>query len=385
MGSGCASGGPRAWPTSGTATAISSPTTIPARPSSASTEGSPDVEPLQAFDYDLDARLVAQEPAPRRDASRLLVLQRRGGLIEHRQFLDLPDLLAPGDLLVVNDTKVLPCRLRARKSSGGAVELLLLEPWAPAEGGERRCLVRGPGRLRAGLRLCLAGGLAATLTAPEGAGRWKVCFSDDERLMKLLPEIGEVPLPPYIRRPARDDLDPERYQTIFAEVDGAVAAPTAGLHFTHEAVAALRGRGVEVTAVTLHVGPGTFQPVTGPGHRMAPEFCRVGGAAARQIRQAGDRGGRVVAVGTTVTRALEWAAATTGLVEPGEGWCDLFIRPGHRFRAIDALLTNFHLPRSTPLLLVSALAGRDAVLRAYREAAARCYRVYSYGDAMLVL
>jgi S-adenosylmethionine:tRNA ribosyltransferase-isomerase len=364
------------------------------------------------FDYDLPAERIAQHPAPRGE-SRLLVLEAEGAA-RHRRVRDLPELLAAGDLLVVNDTRVIPARLFARRvPGGGRVELLLVE-----KAGEREWdALAKPGRkARPGTRLDLGGGLTAVTAErpaerpataaagregeegrggdPSGAGgtgggpgerdgRLRVVFS--EPVEPHLERLGHVPLPPYIKR-ADQAADRERYQTVYARSPGAIAAPTAGLHFDEELLAAVEARGTAIAPLTLHVGIGTFKPVTAAlvhEHRMEAERYEIPEAAAEAIARTRAAGGRVVAVGTTVVRALEAAARDDGTVPAGPGRTDLFITPGHRFRVVDALLTNFHLPRSTLLMLVCAFAGRERVLAAYREAIAEGYRFYSYGDAIL--
>lgn len=341
------------------------------------------------FDYDLPRELIAQRPLARRDESRLLVLRRESGAIEHHCFRDIAELLAPGDLLVLNDTRVIPARLIGRRPTGGRIEVLLIAP----EGDMWRALLRGLARIKVGEKLSLEGGaLACTLAARLPDGQVHVAFDlgrDD--VMAALERVGRAPLPPYIRRPPRDDpdaaADRERYQTVYAARPGAVAAPTAGLHFTPEVFAALDARGVRRTTLTLHVGLGTFRPVTAErteDHVMHAEWFELPEAAAQAVVEARAAGRRVVAVGTTSARVLEtlarqpkWGAAS--------GWTDLFITPGFEFRVTDALLTNFHLPRSTLLMLVAAFAGRERVLAAYEEAKRLRYRFYSYGDAMLIL
>ncbi|HVS03389.1 MAG TPA: tRNA preQ1(34) S-adenosylmethionine ribosyltransferase-isomerase QueA [Thermoanaerobaculia bacterium] len=332
------------------------------------------------FDYQLPDELIAQHPAPR-GASRLLVLRGDGG-VEHRQFAELPPLLAAGDLLVVNDTRVLPARLFGRRlPGGGAMELLLAEKGGPREW---QALLKPGRRAWPGTRIDLAPGLWCEVVAKHRDGRHRLRFS--EPIEPWLERLGHVPLPPYIKRPD-GPADRERYQTVFARQPGAIAAPTAGLHFSQASLEELDERGVRRAAVTLHVGLGTFKPVTAElvhEHRMDAEVYRVPAATAAAIAATRASGGRVVAVGTTVVRALESAAAADGTVVAGEGRSELFVYPGHRFRVVDALLTNFHLPRSTLLMLVCALAGRERVLAAYRQAVAAGYRFYSYGDAMLV-
>ena len=335
---------------------------------------------LDAFDYHLPAERIAQRAAAR-GASRLLVLA-ASGTGRHRRIDELPNLLDPGDLLVVNDSRVLPARLFAnRLPGGGRVELLLVERLGP----RRWTALARPGkRLRAGSRLEIAGEARLTVEAAAEGGLFRL--RGDGPLAPVIERHGHIPLPPYIQRPDEPD-DRDRYQTVYADTPGSIAAPTAGLHFDDRLLDALDRRGVELSKLTLHVGPGTFQPIRGDdiaGHRMAEERFEVSEAVARQVDETRRRGGRVVAVGTTVVRTLETVAAEAGRIEPGSGRTDLFIRPGHRFRVVDRLLTNFHLPRSTLLLLVCALGGRRRVLAAYREAVVDGYRFYSYGDAMLV-
>jgi S-adenosylmethionine:tRNA ribosyltransferase-isomerase len=339
------------------------------------------------FDYELPPDLIAQEPLPERDASRLLVLDRRTGGTSHHAFAELPELLAAGDLVVVNRSRVIPARLLGRRAKGGEAEILLVR-----DRGEGRweAMVR-PGRhLRPGQRVTIDEDLSVMVEseALDESGRRQVRLLSKRRDIEgALERCGHTPLPPYIRRPDRP-ADRERYQTVYAREVGSVAAPTAGLHFTAALLTRLRERGVERAEVVLHVGPGTFQPVKAArveDHRVAPEPYAVPPETAAAVRSTRARGGRVVAVGTTTARTLESAAGSDGTVAAGEGETGLVIVPGHRFRALDALLTNFHLPRSSLLLLVAAFAGREAVLRAYAEAVRLRYRFYSYGDAMLVL
>jgi S-adenosylmethionine:tRNA ribosyltransferase-isomerase len=340
------------------------------------------------FDYELPPERIAQEPAAERDGSKLFTLDRATGEIGHRGFVELPDLARPGDLFVFNDTRVLRARLEGRKETGGRVELLLLEP----EGDDRdtwRCLVRASKPVRAGTRIGLAGGAAVEVLGREDDA-WTVRIHAEGGTDAVLEREGRTPLPPYIKR-RRDDprerLDRERYQTVFARSPGAVAAPTAGLHFTPRVLAALAAREVRTTCLTLHTGEGTFLPVRAERveeNRMHAERFEISERAAESVRAARLRGGRVVAVGTTVVRALEANATEGGSVRAGSGRCDLFIRPGHRFRVTDALVTNFHLPRSTLLMLVSAFGGTERVLAAYREAVRTGYRFYSYGDVMWI-
>ncbi|HTN50836.1 MAG TPA: tRNA preQ1(34) S-adenosylmethionine ribosyltransferase-isomerase QueA [Anaeromyxobacter sp.] len=340
---------------------------------------------LADFDYHLPEAQVAQAPVTPRDASRLLVLPPEGPPA-HRRFADLPEVLRAGDLLVFNDTRVIPARLLGRKPSGGRVELLLCEPLEGGLGRRWRALGQASKPIRAGAVLEFDG-LSARVDAAEGEGFYAVTLDrEGAALEEALARAGRIPLPPYIRRePSAEDA--ERYQTIWARRPGSAAAPTAGLHFTAPLLAALEARGVQRTAVTLHVGPGTFLPVRGEAleeHRMHAERYAVPDEAAAAIAQARARGGRVVAVGTTTVRTLE-SAWSAGEVRSGEGRTEIFIRPGHAFRAVDALVTNFHLPRSTLLILVCAFGGTERVLSAYREAVTEGYRFFSYGDAMVVI
>jgi S-adenosylmethionine:tRNA ribosyltransferase-isomerase len=338
------------------------------------------------FAYDLPPDRIAQTPTEPRDASRLLVVRRDGVGWEDAAFRDLPAFLRSGDLLVVNDTRVIPARLWGRKASGGRTEVLLLT----REGPDRwEALVRGAKRSRAGTRIEVAAGLGIKVLEVRGEGRYLVQLEAPGDPQEAVEAWGEVPLPPYIRRDSPDPRDRLWYQTAFAHPEraGSAAAPTAGLHFTPEVLAELAARGVERRAVTLHVGLGTFLPVRTEGlaeHRMHREWFEVSEATAVAVNRTLEEGRRVVAVGTTVTRVLEHSGAG-GRVEPGSGWTDLFIRPGHRFRVVGGLLTNFHLPESTLLVLVCAFGGTEPVLAAYRHAVAAGYRFYSYGDAMLLL
>jgi S-adenosylmethionine:tRNA ribosyltransferase-isomerase len=339
---------------------------------------------IQDFDYELPQEAIAQEPLAERDSSRLLVLDRAGSGRAHHVFRELPDLLSPGDLLVVNRTRVFPARLLGRRPTGGEAEVLLIRRLASDlwEG-----LVRPGRRLRPGDRIELAPDVWACVESEAVAvdGRRRVRILGDAA--DTVPErLGHVPLPPYIRRPDRPD-DRDRYQTAFAREVGSVAAPTAGLHFTPALLRSLGERGVETAEVVLHVGPGTFRPVSVDrvaDHLVAPEPYVLPPGTADAVERARRRGGRVVAVGTTSTRVLETAGKSGGLVSPGEGETGLVIVPGFPFQVVDALITNFHLPRSSLLLLVSAFAGRERVLGAYAEALGAGYRFYSYGDAMLI-
>jgi S-adenosylmethionine:tRNA ribosyltransferase-isomerase len=333
------------------------------------------------LEYVLPPEAIAQAPPATREAARLLVIDRARETLDDRGVSDLPDLLRPGDCLVVNDSRVIPARVLAEDAAGRPVELLFLEAETPARW---RALVRPGRRCRVGARLSVgAVRLDVVGVAADGA---RVIARPDGTVEDLLASHGLPPLPPYIARhakPAAEDW--ERYQTVYARAPGSVAAPTAGLHFSEALLARVRARGVEVHAVTLHVGPATFRPVAAETHALPPERATLPPATAAAISAARAAGRRVVAVGTTVTRTLESAAAGDGRVAPFDGHATAYIRPGHRFGAVDALLTNFHLPRSSLLSLVAAFAGRDLILRAYRHALATGYRFYSYGDASLIL
>ncbi|MFO8079528.1 MAG: tRNA preQ1(34) S-adenosylmethionine ribosyltransferase-isomerase QueA [Armatimonadota bacterium] len=335
------------------------------------------------YDYELPPERIARYPAQRRDRSRLLVLDRSTGERGHREFHDLVELLEPGDFLALNDTRVIPARLFGEAPTGGRVELLLLEP---VEANLWRAIGRPGRRLRPGCEVSFGDGrlTARILEIEEEEGIRLVELEHEGELLELLDTIGEPPLPPYIDRDV-EALDRERYQTVYAREPGAVAAPTAGLHFTEDLLEELRESGVQIGCVTLHVGLGTFRPVRVErvqDHEMHSEYYCVPEEFARRANR---REGRLIAVGTTVTRTLESAADQTGEIHSGCGHTELFIYPGYNFRAIDALITNFHLPRSTLLMMVSAFLGsRERLMDAYREALERGYRFYSYGDAMLI-
>ena len=337
------------------------------------------------YEYDLPSELVATRPAARRDASRLLVLKPDGGL-EDRTFPALREYLAPGDALVLNDTRVFPARLTGHKPTGAPAEILLVRPLE--EAGCWEALVRPGGKLKPGRVVDIAPGFRVLIedSAP-GGGRVVRLESDGGVDPWLLVERhGRIPLPPYIDREA-DAADAERYQTVYAAHRGSVAAPTAGLHFTTELLGCIEAAGVRLVHVTLHVGIGTFRPVDAgrpADHELHAERWAVSAAAADALSEVRAAGGRVWAAGTTAVRTLETACSADGRFAAGEGWTDLFILPGYEFRAVDALLTNFHLPRSSLLMLVAAFAGRERVLAAYRHAVERRYRFYSYGDAMVV-
>jgi S-adenosylmethionine:tRNA ribosyltransferase-isomerase len=346
---------------------------------------------IEDYDYPLPPELVAQYPLRPRDASRLLVLRRAGGEIRHAHFRNLPQWLDDNDVLVINDTRVFPARLQGRKSSGGQVELLLHHlPEAEGNGaGPQAARARAThrGRLKVGQTLNFGVQLSAAVLALPQPGVADLRFTaPGDNAAEAVLAAGEVPLPPYIRRPVADS-DRDTYQTAFAAQVGAVACPTAGLHFTDTVFQDLAARGIEVVRLTLHVGPGTFMPVRHPDytrHRMLPEYFELSEAAAHRLNAARARGKRLVAVGSTSVRVLEACASPQGF-KARQGWCGLYIYPGYQFQVVDRVLTNFHLPRSTLLLLVSALAGRDLIFRAYQEAVKEKYRFYSYGDCMLIL
>ena len=340
------------------------------------------------FHYQLPDSLIAAYPTRDRQESRLLVIQRRSGEIIHSVFSELGDFLDAGDLLVLNDTKVFPARLRGVKDSGGKAEVLLLERF-PGARSLWIALIDAAKKPRVGSRIRFGADLVAEIIGDMGRGRFGVEFHHAGDFDEQLNALGEPPLPPYIRRSRETDLvDWDRYQTVYAAHSGAIAAPTAGFHFTQALFDKLEAKGIVRVLLTLHVGPGTFQPVRDAEieqHRMEGERYMLTAAAADKINRAKQAGHRVVAVGSTSTRALEWVALQNGKIEADEGIARLFIRPGDSFRVIDALITNFHLPDSTPLILVAAFAGIELVRSAYAEAIKMRYRFYSYGDAMLIL
>ena len=346
---------------------------------------------IEDYDYVLPPELVAQYPLGKRDGSRLLVLRRDGVEIRQAHFQDLPQWLDHNDVVVVNDTRVFPARLNGHKDSGGKVELLLHHlPEAEGNGvvaGAARVRATHRGHVRVGQTLNFGEHLRAEILALPQPGVAEVRLSSPggDALQAVL-EVGAVPLPPYIQRAAAE-ADRNTYQTIFAAQAGAVACPTAGLHFTDTVLQELGERGIEIVRLTLHVGPGTFMPVRVEDytrHRMLPEYFELSEGAAARLNAAKAQGRRLVAVGTTSVRVLEYCASPQGF-QAQQGWCDLYIYPGYRFQAVDRMLTNFHLPKSTLLLLVSAFAGREMILQAYAEAVKSGYRFYSYGDCMLIL
>jgi S-adenosylmethionine:tRNA ribosyltransferase-isomerase len=338
------------------------------------------------FDYEFPRETIAQHPLPERGASRLLTLERGSGTVTHGHFGAFPDLLEPGDVLVLNSSRVIPARLTALRESGREAEILLVHP---EPDGTWLAMVHPGGKLKAGRTVSFGDDGAAEIVEVVGGGLRRLRFTGRLDPAGLMERYGAVPLPPYIERPA-EDADRERYQTVYAAVDGSVAAPTAGLHFTPETLERIAERGVELTETVLHVGPGTFKPVEveePEEHRMHAEWYEVPEAAAAVINRAKADGRRVWGVGTTVTRTLETAATRTDdawVVSAGAGWTDLFIYSPFDFRIVDALLTNFHLPRSTLLMLVAAFAGYEHTMAAYRDAVTEGYRLFSYGDAMAI-
>jgi S-adenosylmethionine:tRNA ribosyltransferase-isomerase len=340
------------------------------------------------FDYHLPGELIAQFPLRRRQRSRLLILDRSRRHLAHARFSEIPAYFAEGDVLVVNNTKVFKARLIGRRATGARVEILLVrKPTASEEVWQ--AMVTPSRRVREGEAILFEDRLSALLSRDLGGGYWRVVFSSRTALRRILARHGHVPLPPYISRNDQPS-DIRRYQTVYARSDrvGAVAAPTAGFHFTRPLLAELAARGIRIAELTLHVGPGTFKPITAAdiaAHTVDPEYAELSAPAAVTINRARDEGKSVFVVGTTSVRTLEAAPVRDGHLEPFTGMIDLYIKPGHRFRWVDHLITNFHLPRSSLLVLVSALAGRERILEAYREAVAHRYRFYSYGDAMLIL
>ena len=333
------------------------------------------------FSFYLPEELIAQTPLERRDASRLLCLDKVSGTTEHRVFSELPELLCPGDCLVMNDSRVLPARLMGARETGGAVEVLLLRDL----GGRWECMTRPGRKAKPGTRLIFGGGEleAEVLEVAEGGNRI-IEFKYDGIFLEVLERLGRMPLPPYIKAELEDG---ERYQTVYSRELGSAAAPTAGLHFTKELLAKIAEKGVRECFVTLHVGLGTFRPVKAEDieeHEMHSEFCIIPEETARIITETKRAGGRIVCVGTTSCRTVESFANEDGTMDAQSGWTNIFIYPGYKFKCLDALITNFHLPESTLIMLVSALAGREHVLAAYKEAVEKRYRFFSFGDAMFI-
>lgn len=334
------------------------------------------------FYFDLPPELIAQTPLPRRDASRLLALDKATGKTRHMHFYDLPSLLRPGDCLVLNDSRVLPARLIGKRAGGGACEVLLL-----IDRGDKvwECLVRPGKKLRPGAKVTFGDNeLTAEVVGEVEGGNRLVRFDYDGIFLETLERLGKMPLPPYIKEELEDG---ERYQTVYSKVVGSAAAPTAGLHFTDELLGQIKAMGVKVCYVTLHVGLGTFRPVKAENldeHEMHSEYCVIPQETADVINGTKRNGGRVICVGTTSCRTIESWAAEDGTLKASAGWTNIFIYPGYRFKVLDALVTNFHLPESTLIMLVSALAGREHVLAAYQEAVRERYRFFSFGDAMFI-
>ena len=335
------------------------------------------------FYYDLPQELIAQTPLDRRDASRLMVLDKNTGAVKHMHFYDLPSLLRPGDCLVLNDSRVLPARLLGhREPGGGAAEVLLLN-----DKGDKtwECLVRPGKKMKPGTKLSFGDGLlTAEVTETLEGGNRLVRFNYEGIFLELLEQLGKMPLPPYIKAELQD---PERYQTVYSREVGSAAAPTAGLHFTKELLEQIQAMGVSLAYVTLHVGLGTFRPVKEEeitDHEMHSEYCMISKETAETINETRRKGGRVICVGTTSCRTIESWAAEDGTLKESAGWTNIYIYPGYRFKVLDALITNFHLPESTLVMLVSALAGREHILAAYEEAVREKYRFFSFGDAMFI-
>lgn len=334
------------------------------------------------FDFYLPEELIAQTPLEKRDSSRLLVLDKNTGEIEHHHFYELPEFLNEGDCLVLNNSRVLPARLIGTRSTGGAVELVLLRDLGE---GRWECLSRPGRKTKPGTELVFGSGeLTAVVEKVVEGGNRIVRFNYQGIFLEVLESLGKMPLPPYIKEELQD---PERYQTVYSRELGSAAAPTAGLHFTEELLEKISAKGVKVCYVTLHVGLGTFRPVKEDeieDHEMHSEFCIIPEDTARAVNETKKNGGRVVAVGTTSCRTIESFAKEDGTLEPCSGWTDIFIYPGYRFKCLDALITNFHLPESTLIMLVSALAGREHILNAYKTAVEERYRFFSFGDAMFI-
>ena len=346
---------------------------------------------INDFGFTLPEELIAQEPCEERDHSRLMVVNREGGMIEQRLFFEIIDYLKPGDLLVINDTRVIPARLVGKKVTGGKAEIFLLE----RDNGREdvwECLLGGK-RIRPGVIIQFNDNLKGEVLEEVGDGRFKIRFHTGRDLEEVLDEIGQVPLPPYISRGQGSVVrgqceDKDRYQTVFADKKGAVAAPTAGLHFTDALIKKIKEKGIDIAPVTLHVGPGTFLPVRVENieeHRMFPERYEISPGSAEKINRAKAENRRVIAVGSTSMRTLEAGSDEKGVVTAGMGKTSIFIYPGYTFKVVDALITNFHLPKSTLLMLVSAFAGKELISKAYREAIEKKYRFYSYGDAMMII
>lgn len=349
---------------------------------------------LGAYDYALPPENIAQHPADKREDSRLFILHRTNDVREHRRFTDIAEFIQPGDLLVINDTRVFPARLLGRKDTGGKAEVFLLS--YPLESTKNNlttatALIKSSKRPHPGSSLIISDELSCTVLEDLGEGRVEISLHYDRNqgLAAILSRHGQIPLPPYIaRNNGSTEEDGRRYQTVYADRPGAVAAPTAGLHFSRELLAKIEDKGVAIARITLHVGYGTFAPVRTEAileHSIHQEHIHISAENAESINRVRQQGGKIWAVGTTTVRALEFAALKSGRVQPMEGWCDLYIVPGFRFQVVDNLITNFHLPQSSLLFLVSAFCGRERLLDCYREAITLGYRFYSYGDAMAIL
>jgi len=340
---------------------------------------------IEEFDYTLPSSLIAQYPSPQRGESSLMIIHRSEGTIEHRAFRDLPNYLNPGDLLVINNTRVFPARLIGKKETGGKVEILLISP-TNGTMEEWNVLIKGSGKVRPQAQIQFSQELLGEMKEVKD-GRGRIRLSSQGEVMDLIRKVGRVPLPPYIKR-EDEPLDKDRYQTVFAEREGSIAAPTAGLHFTQDLLQSLRNQGVNAAWITLHIGLGTFTPVKTKNiedHMMDAEWIEISEQTAQEIEKTRLRGGRIIAVGTTTTRALESFSDGHSGVKCGKGITSLFIYPPYHFKVIDGLITNFHLPKSTLIMQVSAFSGKDLLAKAYQEAIDKKYRFYSYGDAMLIL
>ncbi len=337
---------------------------------------------ISYYDYYLPPELIAQHPAPVRDRSRLMVLDREKGVIDHRIFRKLPLYFSEGDILVLNHTRVIPARLFGKKDTGGKIEILLLKEldtnlWEALIGG----------KVKKYDEVSFEEGVSCSVIEDLGEGKKKILFKHHGNIKEIINKLGDTPLPPYIKRNTIEK-DRSRYQTVYARYNGSVAAPTAGLHFTETLLKEIKLKGIEIAPILLHVGLGTFQPVRTSDireHRMESEYFKIPASSAETINKARIKGKRIVAVGTTTVKALESAVSESGELKPAEGYSRLFIHPGYKFRVVDALVTNFHLPCTTLLMMVCAFAGRERMLKAYKEAMEQGYRFYSYGDAMLIL
>ncbi len=337
---------------------------------------------LSYYDYHLPTELIAQHPASVRDQSRLMVLDRKNRVVEHRIFRELPLYLSEGDILVLNNTRVIPARFYGEKSTGGKIEVLLLR-----ELGKNLWEALIGGKIKEGEDISFGEGLTGRVIEDLGEGKKKVLFKHKGDIKEIINKLGDTPLPPYIKRKTTEE-DRSRYQTVYAKHNGSAAAPTAGLHFTDTLLKDIRSKGIEVVMTLLHVGLGTFQPVRTNDireHKMEPEYFKVPASTAGAINRARAKGKRVIAIGTTTVKALETATSALGAIMPAEGYSQLFIYPGYKFRTVDALITNFHLPCTTLLMIICAFAGSNMILDAYKEAIENGYRFYSYGDAMLIL